>query len=79
MANITELYGSVEDEAPIAIIDFFKPMPDSEVEVQPYPAGDIVFDTKTPYVGGVSVTKVLERSHDFIRDSVFPKLDPLLL
>lgn len=79
MATTTMLYGSIERNAPVASLDFFEPIPETDVSVKAYPFGDIIFDVTTPDFGGAQVIQVLERAHDFIRNSVFPPLDALLV
>lgn len=76
-ASITNITRSLEQGAVLTVIQFADALPESDVRVDPYLAGNVAFDEKGPGRGAL-VWNTLEGTHDFIRDDVFPKLEPFL-
>lgn len=70
-------YGPVEPDTQLVGYHFPDGIPEGEVKVDPHLAMSVSFDEVGPGLGQ-PVVDTLKRTQDFIRDEVFPPLEPFL-
>jgi hypothetical protein len=72
---IPQRLGALEDGAPILE---FMPLPYTQMEMHLQYAGTVAFDKRSTVAAGQPVIDLLTAIRAFIRDEVFPKLEPFL-